>query len=663
MPLFEAVHNALHAVDDRYKERAGAEGRIKVTILREDFAEERSEVAGFIIEDNGIGLDEENFRSFLRPDSRHKIVRGGKGTGRLGWLKVFSVIEVDSTYDSLDGPVKRSFDFRLTDDEQVRVCEPRPACPSPRGTCVSLKDFKTAFLHKCPTDPDTILQKLASHFLLYVVADNPVSISIEDGSKVINLATYYGEHIGASNLDEVDIKLDFEDAPQTFVIRHLKVSKRLRTGKGYNRMLLFGNDRAADESSLDQTLGLTLLDKDQVYVGCASSPYLDRHVNSERTGLTLSSDELSVIRRQLIPLVTGFLQEQVDKVLDEKRTTTVGLLNSYPQFLFIRDEMDDFVKKLKPGSGSAEDVFLEMARARFRRQGRINRLGAEISKQGAMSSDIEASIDAYRGMISVDQKGVLAEYVLRRKAVLDLFGHLREFEDAEAEKPHREAALHSLICPMGNDSTKMEFDDHNLWMVDDRLAFFAYFSSDRRLKSYVDINKKERPDITFFYDTCFAWRGEGEASNTVVLVEFKRPNRNDYNGNDNPVRQIGDYVDYLRTSNSVTDSRGRSSPARLKGAAYHCYIVADLTDTLLREIRDFSLKTTPDGEGRFGYISGEAAYVEIIPYEKLLRDAKLRQGIFFQKLGLTDLDPDPLRHAEIPDVVDQMAEEAIEYND
>jgi hypothetical protein len=69
------------------------------------------------------------------------------------------------------------------------------------------------------------------------------------------------------------------------------------------------------------------------------------------------------------------------------------------------------------------------------------------------------------------------------------------------------------------------------------------------------------------------------------------------------------------------------------------YIVADLTDTLLREIRDLNLKITPDGEGRFGYINDGGIYVEIIPYGKLLLDAKLRQGIFFQKLGLTDLAP------------------------
>ena len=104
-----------------------------------------------------------------------------------------------------------------------------------------------------------------------------------------------------------------------------------------------------------------------------------------------------------------------------------------------------------------------------------------------------------------------------------------------------------------------------------------------------------------------------------------------------------------------TDTRG----SRIKGAAYHCYIVADLTDTLLREIRDLNLKITPDGEGRFGYINDGGVYIEIIPYGKLLQDAKLRQGIFFQKLGLTNLDPTAVAEGEALDKVaaPEMSEE------
>src|ERR1700761_5137596 len=79
MPLFEAVSNSLHAVDDRFGENAYKQALIQVRILRSDFADEKSPVTGFIVEDNGVGLDEANFGSFRRLDSRHKMGRGGKG--------------------------------------------------------------------------------------------------------------------------------------------------------------------------------------------------------------------------------------------------------------------------------------------------------------------------------------------------------------------------------------------------------------------------------------------------------------------------------------------------------------------------------------------------------------------------------------------------------
>lgn len=470
------------------------------------------------------------------------------------------------------------------------------------------------------------------------MAENPIAIQVTDGSLRYNLASYVLDHVRANNLDPVQIHTEFLPEPLDVVIRHLRISKKFRPAKGFNRLLMFGNDRSANERNIDGAVGLGMLDDEEVYIGCVSGPYLDSHVNSERTGFTLSEDELAIIRRQLLPQVNGFLGEQVRRVKEQKRKTTHALINTFPQFLFIRDEMETFVDKLKPSAKSQEEVFVEMARERYRRQGRIRNLGEEISKKGVMSEKIEEAVSRYRSMVGADQRGVLAEYVLRRKSVLDLFDSLQEYKDTDTEKRHREAALHSLICPMGIDSVGMEFEQHNLWMVDDRLAFFAYFNSDQQLSKYTSLASKDRPDIAFFYETCFAWRGEGEASNTVVLIEFKIPGRNNYSASDNPVRQINDYIRQLRAGELV-NVKGRIPPKRLRDAAYHCYIIADITPTLLREVDMLPFNETPDGEGLFGYIGNgdQKAYVEIIPYDKLLRDAKLRQGIFFQKLGLTDL--------------------------
>ena len=629
---------------------------IKVTIIRDDFEDEKSPVTGFIVEDNGIGLDDKNYGSFRRLDSRHKMHRGGKGIGRLGWLKVFSKIKVNSTFQDGETYNRRSFDFQLTETNQIADCPPRAECPAGGGTRVTMQDYTASFMNKCPADPDTILQRLAQHFLNVVVAENPIALMIEDGSLNRNLAKHVLEHVRANNLDPVQLHPEYLVEPLDFVIRHLRISRKFKPIRGFNRMLMFGNDRSANEQNIDNAIGLGMLDDEEVYIGCVSSDFLDKHVNSERTGFTLSEDELIEIRRLLLPQVNGFLQEQVDRIKGQKRKTTQNLIASFPQFLFIRDEMEPFIEALPPGIKSQEDIFLAMARKRYRRQADIRSLGEDINKKGVMNEEIEASVTRYKDMVSLDQKGVLAEYVLRRKSVLDLFDSLQEYKDVEAQKRHREAALHSLICPMGVESVGQDFEDHNLWMVDDQLAFFAYFNSDRQLRSYTDGPSKDRPDLAFFYETCFAWRGEGEASNTVVLIEFKIPGRNNYDGNDNPIRQVSEYVDKLREGNLVS-AKGKFSPAKLRGAAYHCYIIADLTSTLRREAGMSPFVETPDGEGLFGFIGNGRAYVEIIPYDKLLRDAKLRQGIFFQKLGLNNLDK-PKGTPSLPEErVEEMASE------
>jgi hypothetical protein len=63
-------------------------------------------------------------------------------------------------------------------------------------------------------------------------------------------------------------------------------------------------------------------------------------------------------------------------------------------------------------------------------------------------------------------------------------------------------------------------------------------------------------------------------------------------------------------------------------------VVADLTPPLLDKIIG-RFTTTPDREGYFGYSHDPPAFVEIIPYGKILHDAKMRNAMFFKNLGIT----------------------------
>jgi len=223
--------------------------------------------------------------------------------------------------------------------------------------------------------------------------------------------------------------------------------------------------------------------------------------------------------------------------------------------------------------------------------------------------------------------------VTKRKAVLDLLDKLRGFAQAEDEKHHLEDAIHQLICPMRIDSNELQIEDHNLWILDDRLAFYSFFASDRPIKSFTESDSGREPDIAFFYDSCVAWRESERACDTVILVEFKRPGLDAYTDKNDPLMQLMDYVTLFQSGKTVRDRKGKVISGVGARTAFHCYIVADITEGLTKRLRG-RFDPTPDGKGLFGYTRNPDTYVEVIPYDKLLLDAQARNAIFFDKLGL-----------------------------
>jgi hypothetical protein len=55
---------------------------------------------------------------------------------------------------------------------------------------------------------------------------------------------------------------------------------------------------------------------------------------------------------------------------------------------------------------------------------------------------------------------------------------------------------------------------------------------------------------------------------------------------------------------------------------------------LEQHAKDFELLETPDGQGFFGFKRHYNAYFEVISYTKMVTDAKKRNAVLFDKLGL-----------------------------
>ena len=69
----------------------------------------------------------------------------------------------------------------------------------------------------------------------------------------------------------------------------------------------------------------------------------------------------------------------------------------------------------------------------------------------------------------------LSEYIIHRKLVLDLF---EKFLKTKAP----EKAVHSLVFPLQTLSDEIGFEDHNLWMIDEKLSYHKYLASDKKFK-------------------------------------------------------------------------------------------------------------------------------------------------------------------------------------
>ncbi|BAH08102.1 hypothetical protein [Clostridium kluyveri] len=65
---------------------------------------------------------------------------------------------------------------------------------------------------------------------------------------------------------------------------------------------------------------------------------------------------------------------------------------------------------------------------------------------------------------------------------------------------------------------------------------------------------------------------------------------------------------------------------------FFCYILCNIDSKMRRYAKLEDLKKTPDSMGYYKYIDSYKAYMEIIPYNKLIQDPQKRNKILFDKL-------------------------------
>ncbi len=152
---------------------------------------------------------------------------------------------------------------------------------------------------------------------------------------------------------------------------------------------------------------------------------------------------------------------------------------------------------------------------------------------------------------------------------------------------------------MKHTSDDLPYPEQNLWMIDERLTYHSFISSDPTLSTLdrVECNSKKRPDLFIFDQQMVYGEGENAGVNSpvtsITLVEFKRPMRDDYTLADDPVNKYFDLIQLVR-SGKFKNQKGRPIPTANDRIPAYCYIIADITPTLKDILETNDAYPTPD---------------------------------------------------------------------
>jgi hypothetical protein len=661
MPLFEVISNSIHAIEESKKASLlDGPGEITIDVIRNGNIatlkdmnnNDMSPIKSFQISDNGIGLNEANLNYFIEADTDHKIKMGGKGVGRFVCLKAFKEMAIESCFfEATKGHLIRRFNFKATKEGFHDFKEYKATDKQQPGTKILLSEYKTEYQKHVPRLLQLVAKEIVSHFQLYFIRNEAPRIIVQNQN---------GDFIDCKNYFEQNHKSyiqskDFRIGESSFTLYLTK------SGNAQSHKLHFcAHNRSVKEEGLSNKIidlgryPVRNEDGQFYYQAFVVGGVLDENVDLERVGFNfpnegVNEDEdedfdeeitLSKIRRGAISTIEGILDDYLTLVREDKISKYKPVIhNELPQYRYLLTYKAEEVKRLPPDLPKQKlDVELYKIETEWKidvKEEGVNLLDSKKDIQNL--EEYKQRYNKFLTEFNAVGKSDLARYVVHRRAVIDLFEKLLEQNDED--KFSDEDVLHSLFFPIRSASDEIPHDKQNLWLIDERLTYHSFLASDKKFSQikHVNSNSDDRSDLLIFNDALVFSEDKLAPFHSFTIVEFKKPQRDgyvDYDSNKNPLDQVEKYIREI-ISGSVVNRSGRKIKIDPK-TPFYVYIICDITNSLIKILESREFDKTPDGQGYFKmyskYFNG---YIEVLPFEKILSDAKKRNRILFEKLGIT----------------------------
>lgn len=624
LPIFEAISNSIHSISEKYGvENSAKEGKISVRV-KDGTALDAFKVS---IIDNGLGLNLENYEAFLTPFTGNKLRKNGKGFGRFVAFKVFDVVHYESKISSEHETFR--FKFDVYSNEEIIELTPRSDFLFDEGCRVTYSHVKNEYEDSLlKINEKEFLDHVTQNFLTYLVDGTMPDTNVDFNGSITNLRAHFRAVFQHEESHSFDLELEGE----TYQFK-LDVS-RVTRGDPFKRhaLLFFADNRILGQGrSIEAKLGRAFFEHDDgseyVVIGSVSGSYLDRHANNDRTFLEAPEDVVKDIIDRACELILATEKNQNDLIKVAQKDEVIQLLQGHPllRFGLAGKTVEQYVER-KPNNWNKERFVSDLSIQRLREEKKWTEYVQEtISDESLFKERKEKLLDK----VTDTYRDALSEYVVHRRAVIEIAEGLRRFD--YDGKMSAEDAVHQLIFPRNADSTDTKYYQHNLWLLDERLSFVSYASSDRTLHGGRRKSGDKVIDIGF-YDEVFVAGGQGTSA--VMVVEFKKPGRDDYRfGKDglDPIKQIRDTVRQIRERGSFVTKDG-ATVSIAGGTQITAYVIADLEPSLRNISKDYDFQLSWDSKTLFHYHKEFEIYTELFGYDKLLEDAKKRNGPFFDVL-------------------------------
>lgn len=656
-PILEWIVNWIQAIHQTWRQ----DWKIQVHVIRSNQlstpnqdAQEIPNIEWFEITDNGTWFNEENQESFETFRSDYKLLGyWWKWFWRFFYLKFFEKVVYDSHYQKDWKLLNIKFKFDISAEDMMSeksISEESEIKET--WTKLILKSLKKAYLIKLNNQSktlETLWRKLLEHLLIYFVdeAINCPEITLTDtlGNKLLlNSLIWAGKDIETfySSTASIKKKIGEDEIEENFWIKIFKI----RYWTDWNNINLCWHNRVVTEESLWKYIPdfrQQLKEKDEngkdnnFSIKCYIFwDYLDSWVDTERSGFNFIKDEDLFQEVILEEDIVSWILFELKKIYEEflkkqeeiKNLKIKDFINNKAPWYWILYKEFDLSSIDSSISEEALDLKFHELKYKKEREAKIKVDNFVKSSDFSNQEEVLSLVNSLSDVVKTD----LAHYVATRKFTLDLLFESLKWNE-ETQKYKSEDSVHTIIFPTKTDSEEISYDDHNMWILDEKLAFANYIASDKPLNWWTT----ERPDI-IIYDNPIALRWDNTPSNPVTIFEFKKPSRVDFTlsstkKDEDPIEQIKRYRNNImawkfKTPEWIEIEVQDNTP-------FYGYVVCTFNKAVkdwLRDEKNFTMM--PDWRGYFTWLQNLNMYVEVLDWSKVINDSRIRNQKFFEKLKI-----------------------------